>query len=63
MEFSIQLQRKNKTEFYTVWVKIKYRNAWRFLQSFYTYDRAANFISQVKKDFEKGDCSWLTLKS
>ena len=60
MEFVIQLQRKGKIEFYVVLVRLADRDVWRFLRSFYTYDRAANFISQVKKDFAKGDYTWLT---
>ena len=40
MEMAIQLERKGKAEFYVVLVKIKYRDVWKFLRSFYTYARA-----------------------
>ena len=63
MEFVIQVERKGKGEFYVVLVKIKYREVWRFIRCFYTYDRAANFLCKVKAQLAKGDYTWLTLKN
>ena len=63
MEFVIQVERSNYAVFYVVLLKEKFRDAWRYLRSFYTYDRAANFIAEVKTQSAKGDYTWLTLKS
>ena len=63
MEMAIQLERKGKAEFYVVLVKIKYRDVWKFLRSFYTYARAENFIDYVRNQVARGDYSCLTLKS
>ena len=62
MEMAIQLERKGKAEFYVVLVKIKYRDVWKFLRSFYTYARAENFVDELQQQIEKGDYSCLTLK-
>ena len=63
MEFAIQFKRKNKIEFYSVFVKFTYRNVWKFLRSFHTFARAEKFIAEVQQQIEKGDYSCLTLKT
>lgn len=63
MKFTIQLQRKGKAEFFVVLVKLFNRDDWIFLRSFYTFNRAQNFIESVKADFAKGNYECLTLKN
>lgn len=38
-------------------------NCWVFVQSFYTKERAQNYVSTLKEAIEKGDYSCLTLKT
>ena len=38
------------------------RDSWIFLKSFYTEDRAKNYVEQIKKQIAGGDYSCLTLK-
>ena len=60
MEFAIQVERSNYAVFYVVLLKDKFRDAWRFLRSFYTLRRAEEFIAEVKTQSAKGDYTWLT---
>lgn len=60
MEFAIQVERSNYAVFYVVLLKDKFRDAWRFLRSFYTLRRAEEFIAEVKAQLERGDYTWLT---